>query len=106
MIEYNEVLRFFISVLVRDQKLLLSIENADDNIKMKNGELVFSLNGLYLFLRKKQLISDNTLFSEFKKNLYGGQLNQELQKNNGVVEVYKSTSKINTSLYKLRVLID
>jgi len=98
---FEQVLEFFIAFLNDDQSLLLAIEDGNKDICIQQDKLVFSLNGLYLFLLNSQLISKQISFPEFKKMLYASRFNQELQAYNAVIEVYQSTSKVDTSLYCL-----
>jgi len=96
-------LKFFQNILEKDEKLLLAVNNTDEDIKIIKGDLVFSLNGLYQFLLNDKQIPKDASFVEFKKSLYrDGLINQDLKAYEGVIEVYQSASKIDSNIYILK----
>ena len=93
------LLSFFKEVLTSqgDYKAQVDAFAGDVFFTEENNCLVFSLTDLHQFLPAVNCLS----FKEFKHLLYQGEFNASLQKLGGKVEMYKSTGKLETNLYKL-----
>ena len=98
-VSYSKVFDFFIKVINEDVDTLNKIVNQSGSIGLKGGKLIFSIKGLLSFLDEK----GNENFSEFKKMLYSSYLNAELFEYGAKIEIYYSTSKVDTSLYCLSI---
>ena len=94
---YSEVFNFFINVINEDVDTLNKIVNKSGSIYLKGGKLIFSIKGLSDFLDEEGSKS----FNEFKKMLYSSYLNAELLEYGAKIEIYHSTSKVDTNLYCL-----
>ena len=88
--------------LVAENPQLIVQRNIDiaDGMTFSEGRLRFSLAALYAWLIDDPSIS----FKQFKQCLYNSQLNQYLQAEGYIVDIYKSTSKVDSSIYQLRKL--
>jgi hypothetical protein len=88
------------SLVGQDTALADIITCNNDEIRLIDNTLVFTISGLY------QLISDprDMTYIEFRTTLYQENLNQELGKLGYEVVVSDATGNIDTSWYQLRPL--
>lgn len=66
-------------------------------IDPKSDSLVFTLLSLYQLFEKEESYS----YKQFRKELYQSDLNLELSKQGGRIELFSSTGKVETSEYQL-----
>ena len=100
MNDYEDIFKFFIRLIDLEPILLSRINNSKREIFYENGSLIFGLSGLYNIYDPNELTS----FKSFKKKLYSSGLNERLAPLGYKISIYKSTGKIETSLYMLQPL--
>jgi len=88
---------FFSEVLNEVPELLVRINESSMGIYFEKGRLVFDLTSLYEFI----FSSDELSFMEFKKLLYGSELNKQLMAEGGKVVLTDNRGNVNKSLYGL-----
>jgi len=94
---YSKVFSFFTSILEANPDTCQAVEHSEACIYFERGDLVFSLEGLHQFL----VGSSGITYQAFRKMLYASTLNQDLAELGGKVVVFRSGSKVDTSLYCL-----
>jgi len=96
---HERLLLFFSGVLKNDSsvKSMIASGGNDIFIDRSNNNLVFSISGLHSLLGIDQKVDYKT----FKQLLYQSSLNKDLSDFGGRIDVYHSTSKVDTSLYQL-----
>ncbi|UZE97476.1 hypothetical protein [Alkalimarinus alittae] len=94
---YPELLSFLSGVLTGKIDAATFRRTELTSIYLEGDCLIFSLKGLYDCFSG----ADKGSYSEFIKMLYSSTLNSDLAALGGRVEVHQSTSKIETSLYRL-----
>jgi hypothetical protein len=95
----DDVRDFFAAVLARDAAALQRIEASDGGgLELRSEGLVFSLPALHAALDPGQSLA----YRDFRKLLYASTLNQELSAFDAEVTLFRSSGKIDTSLYCLR----
>lgn len=95
----NQVLwDLFQGLIDKDLKLLAKLEG--DDFWYEADSVIFSL--AVLFKAVEPHFPQG--FSSFQSQLYGSNLNTQLQAQGWVVEVYQSSGKVSSSLYQLRRL--
>ncbi len=94
----TDIMEFFEGFLNQDPLVLSRINAAGEGVFVRDGEFVFSLEGLYRLTDPKQ--SDD--FRGFRKMLYSSSLNRDLRNLDAEVVVYQSSGKLATNLYCLR----
>ncbi len=93
------VVSFFTNVLSQDLHTLEEInlfQSEQFSVDSSNA-LVFKLSALHQFLCD----IDTVNYAEFKKLIYQSDINEQLSRLGGKIEVYKSTGKIDNNIYKL-----
>lgn len=93
------LVNFFGSVLRQDKNVLRQVSTFEGDLAFNtsSGILIFTLAGLYAFLQDELNLS----YPEFQKTLYSGNINEELQKMGGRIEVHDSTGKTKGNVYQL-----
>lgn len=94
----SEIMQFFEGFLNRDPLVLERINAAGENVRIHDGEFIFSLEGLYRLTKPRQ--GDD--FGGFRKMLYSSNLNRDLRSLDAEVVLYQSSGKLATNLYCLR----
>jgi hypothetical protein len=89
---------FFRLVLTQNPAALDLINVAEDDLQLLPQGFVFSLPALHALLDPGQ----NLPYRDFSKLLYDSSLNQELSAFDAEVTLFRSSGKIDTSLYCLR----
>ena len=94
----KSIVSFFNEVLQRTpSSLQLIAASKAMYIDPKSGSLIFTLPGLYQLFEKEK----NCSYKQFRKELYQSDLNLELSKQGGRIELFSSTGKVETSEYQL-----
>jgi hypothetical protein len=93
-----EIMQFFKGFLNQDPLVLKRINAAGENVLLGDGELIFSLQGLYRLTDPKQ----GHDFPGFRKMLYSSSLNRDLRSLDAEIVLYQSSGKLATNLYCLR----
>jgi hypothetical protein len=89
---------FFFLVLTQNPAALDLINTAEDDLQLLPQGFVFSLPALHALLDPEQ----NLAYRSFSSLLYDSTLNQELSAFDAEVTLFRSSGKIDTSLYCLR----
>jgi hypothetical protein len=97
-ISIDEIRDFFGLVLVKNAAALDLINAAEADLQLLPQGFVFSLPALHALLDPGQ----NLAYRDFSKLLYDSTLNQELSAFDAEVTLFRSSGKIDTSLYCLR----
>jgi hypothetical protein len=97
-ITQDEIRDFFRLVLTQNPAALDLINATEDDLQLLPQGFVFSLPALHGLLDPGQ----NLPFRDFSKLLYDSTLNQELSAFDAEVTLFRSSGKIDTSLYCLR----
>lgn len=101
------ILDIFTKFNANDEQILNRLSVLDDDIYIKNEVLIFSLTGLYRFLNNNNYVSaDNVTYQEFRKHIYASDINYRLSEIGLRIDIHDSSSKIDTSYYKLSKLVD
>ena len=80
------------------RRLAALIDDCAENLQLLPQGFVFSLPALHSFFDPDKSIE----YRDFRKLLYDSTLNQELSAFDAEVALFKSTGKVDTSLYCLR----
>jgi hypothetical protein len=97
-ITIDDIRNFFGLVLTKNPAALDLINDADADLQLLPQGFVFSLPALHALLDPEQ----NLAYRSFSKLLYDSTLNQELSAFDAEVTLFRSSGKIDTSLYCLR----
>jgi hypothetical protein len=97
-ITIEDIRNFFCLVLTQNPAALDLINAAEDDLQLLPQGFVFSLPALHALLDPEQ----NMAYRSFSKLLYHSTLNQELSTFDAEVTLFRSSGKIDTSLYCLR----
>ena len=97
-ISIDEIRDFFARVLAEDAAVLALIDDGAENLQRLPQGFVFSLPALHTILDPDKSLE----YRYFRKLLYDSTLNQELSAFDAEVGLFKSTGKVDTSLYCLR----
>ena len=97
-ITIDHIRNFFGLVLSKNPAALDLINDAEDDLQLLPQGFVFSLPALHALLDPAQ----NLAYRDFSKLLYDSTLNQELSAFDAEVTLFRSSGKIDTSLYCLR----
>jgi hypothetical protein len=97
-ISIDEIRDFFGLVLVKNAAALDLINAAEADLQLLPQGFVFSLPALHALLDPGQ----NLAYRDFSKLLYDSSLNQELSAFDAEVTLFRSSGKIDSSLYCLR----
>jgi hypothetical protein len=97
-ITQEDIRNFFCLVLTQNPVALDLINAAEDDLQLLPQGFVFSLPALHALLDPEQ----NIAYRSFSKLLYDSTLNQELSAFDAEVTLFRSSGKIDTSLYCLR----
>jgi|TARA_B110000116_G_scaffold265311_1_gene274335 hypothetical protein len=97
---YAELLAFFTAVCNKDAELCRGIVDAEADLHFNEGELVFSLVGLYQVL-SLQPGFPALGYAEFRRRLYASRLNSDLALMGAQIVVMASSGKVDSSLYRL-----
>jgi len=89
---------FFALVLAKNPAALDLINAAQEDLQLLPQGFVFSLPALHALLDPEQ----DMLYCDFSKLLYDSSLNQELSAFDAEVTLFRSSGKVDTSLYCLR----
>lgn len=95
---YESLLKFFKDVLAN--KPLPPLRGG--GIYIKEGQLVFTLEGLFHHLNSEQSMT----YPAFRQMLYQSKLNTDLAHSKGRVDICRSTGKVDQNLYCLLRLPD
>jgi hypothetical protein len=98
IITQDDIRDFFSLVLAKNAAALDLINQADSDVQLLPQGFVFSLPALHALLDPEQ----NMAYRSFSKLLYDSTLNQELSAFDAEVTLFRSSGKIDTSLYCLR----
>ena len=90
---------FFVQILQQNDKLLerVSLFDGDLFYDRDNSILVFKLGGLHQFLQDEISLD----YSEFRSLIYKSNINEELQKLGGLIEVHQSSGNVDDNFYRL-----
>jgi hypothetical protein len=99
-ITIDYIRNFFALVLAKNPAALDLIIAAEDDLQLLPQGFVFSLPALHALLDPEQTLA----YRDFSKLLYDSSLNQELSAYDAEVTLFRSSGKIDTSLYCLRQL--
>ena len=91
-------MQFFEGFLNQDLLVLDRINAAGEGVMVRDGEFIFSLEGLYRLTDPSQ-VED---FRGFRKMLYSSSLNRDLRGLDAEIVLYQSSGKLATSFYCLR----
>ena len=97
-ITQDDIRNFFCLVLTQEAAALDLINSAEADLQLLPQGFVFSLPALHALLDPEQ----NLAYRDFSKLLYNSSLNQELSAFDAEVTLFRSSGKIDTSLYCLR----
>jgi len=97
-ITIDHIRNFFGLVLAENSAALDLINAAQEDLQLLPQGFVFSLPALHALLDPEQ----NLVYRDFSKLLYDSSLNQELSAFDAEVTLFRSSGKIDTSLYCLR----
>jgi hypothetical protein len=97
-ITIDDIRNFFGLVLAKDPVALDLINTAEDDLQLLPQGFVFSLPALHALLDPEK----NLAYRDFSKLLYDSSLNQELSAFDAEVTLFRSSGKIDSSLYCLR----
>jgi hypothetical protein len=100
IITKDDIRDFFGLVLAKNPAALDLINAAQDGLQLLPQGFVFSLPALHALLDPEQTLA----YRDFSKLLYDSSLNQELSAYDAEVTLFRSSGKIDTSLYCLRQL--
>ena len=98
IIKIDQVRDFFSLVLAKNAVALDLISQAESDLQLLPQGFVFSLPALHAILDPDQCLP----YGDFRKLLYDSTLNQELSAFYAEVTLFRSSVKIDTSLYCLR----
>lgn len=95
----TRLVRFFQRVLQQDSATLDALSGYGEAIyfDQDNVVLIFSLKGLYQFMTKENEMN----YSDFRKCVYAGNINEELQRLGGRIDIHCSHGKVEQNVYKL-----
>ena len=90
---------FFVQILRQNNKLLERVLLFDGDLfyDRDNSILVFKLGGLHQFLQDEISLD----YSEFRSLIYKSNINEELQKLGGLIEVHQSSGSVDDNFYRL-----
>lgn len=90
---------FFVQILQQNNKLLerVSLFDGDLFYDRDNSVLVFKLGGLHQFLQDEISLD----YSEFRSLIYKSNVNEELKKQGGLIEIHESIGNVDDNLYRL-----
>ena len=93
------LIRFFSQILDKNKQVLERISLFDGALfyDFDNGILVFELAGLHQFLLDEISMD----YSEFRSLIYKSNINEELQKLGGLIEVHQSSGNVDDNFYRL-----
>jgi hypothetical protein len=95
----QDIIRDFFSLVLAENAAALDLINAaEEDLQLLPQGFVFSLPALHALLDPEQ----NLAYRSFSKLLYDSSLNQELSAFDAEVTLFRSSGKIDTSLYCLR----
>ena len=97
-ITIDHIRNFFGLVLAKNSAALDLINAAEEDLQLLPQGFVFSLPALHALLDPGQKL----VYHDFSKLLYDSSLNQELSAFDAEVTLFRSSGKIDTSLYCLR----
>jgi hypothetical protein len=97
-ITIEDIRNFFCLVLTQNPAALDLINAAEDDLQLLPQGFVFSLPALHALLDPEQ----NMAYRSFSNLLHDSTLNQELSAFDAEVTLFRSSGKIDTSLYCLR----
>jgi hypothetical protein len=97
-ITQDDIRDFFSLVLAKNAAALELINQADSDLQLLPQGFVFSLPALHVMLDPEHSLP----YRDFRKLLYDSTLNQELSAFEAEVTLFRSSGKIDTSLYCLR----
>ncbi len=95
----TRLVRFFQRVLQQDSATLDALSGYGEALyfDQDSAVLVFTLRGLHQFIIKDGEMS----YGEFRKCVYAGNINEELQRLGGKVVIHRSHGKVEQNVYKL-----
>ncbi len=95
----TRLVRFFQCVLQQDSTTLDALSGYGEALYFDrdNVVLIFSLKGLHQFMTKESEMN----YSDFRKCVYASNINEELHRLGGRVEIHCSQGKIEQNVYKL-----
>lgn len=95
----TQLVHFFQHVLQQDSTTLDALSGYGEAIyfDQDNVVLIFTLKGLHRFMTKESEMN----YSDFRKCVYAGNINEELQRLGGRIEIHCSQGKIEQNVYKL-----
>jgi len=68
--------------------------------EQNNTVLIFSLPALYQFLSQNPVLQMNCSYLQFRRQIYHSTVNFELQQIGSLVQIHKSNSQHDLTLYK------
>ena len=98
IITINYIRSFFGLVLSKNPAALDLINAAENDLQLLPQGFVFSLPALHAMLDPEQCLP----YRDFRNLLYDSTLNQELSAFDAEVTLFRSSGKVDTSLYCLR----
>jgi hypothetical protein len=98
LITQDDIRDFFSLVLAKNAVALDLISQADSDLQLLPQGFAFSLPALHALLDPEQ----NLAYRSFSNLLYDSTLNQELSAFDAEVTLFRSSGKVDTSLYCLR----
>jgi hypothetical protein len=98
IITQDEIRNFFSLVLAKNAAALDLINQAESDLQLLPQGFVFSLPALHAILDPEHSLP----YRDFRKLLYDSTLNQELSAFDAEVTLFRSSGKIDSSLYCLR----
>lgn len=93
------LLDLFSKILTNDEKMLARISAFEGDVTFDTDDavFVFSLRALHEFLSREIDVD----YKIFKSLVYQGNLNEELLKLGGRIEIHESSGKVDSSFYRL-----
>jgi hypothetical protein len=98
IITQDDIRNFFSQVLAKNAAALELINQAEADLQLLPQGFVFSLPALHAMLDPEQCLP----YRDFRNLLYESTLNQELSAFDAEVTLFRSSGKIDSSLYCLR----
>ncbi|WP_455223199.1 hypothetical protein [Kaarinaea lacus] len=95
----QEIIRFFTQILQNDGKVLerISLFEGSMSFDRESGNLMFKLSDLHELLQENIKVD----YPAFRKLIYQSNLNEELNKLGGRIEIHHSAGKVDDNIYRL-----
>jgi len=97
----TRLIYFFQRILQQDSATLSALNGYGEALyfDQENAILVFTLSGLHQLMTQGR--EQNMNYAEFKKAVYAGTINEELQRLGGKIEIHCAFGKVDQNVYKL-----